>query len=45
MAICHWCAQEMSAASSCTVAAFHLDGRRFEMIAYGADPAERASGS
>lgn len=44
MAICHWCAQEMSAASSCTVAAFHLDGRPFEMIAYGADPGERASG-
>lgn len=31
-------------ASSCTVAAFHLDGRPVEMIAYGADPAERAPG-
>jgi hypothetical protein len=37
MAICHWCAQEMSVASSCTVAAFHLDGRPFEMVAFGAD--------
>jgi hypothetical protein len=42
MAICRWCAQEMMAASSCTVDAFHVDGQRVGMIAYGAEPGRGA---
>jgi len=38
MAVCHWCEQEMTTASSCTVGAFHLDCRPVGMIAFGAEP-------
>ena len=42
MAVCTWCAQEMTTASSCTVDALHLDGRAVGMIAHGAEPGGRA---
>ena len=42
MAICGWCAREMAAANSCAVDAFHVDGRRVAMIAYGAEPGRGA---
>ena len=38
MAVCGWCAQEMTTAGSCIVDAFHVDGRPVVMIAYGAEP-------
>jgi hypothetical protein len=38
MAVCRWCAQEMTTATSCIVDAFHIDGRAVEMIPYGAEP-------
>ena len=41
MAVCRWCEQEMTTASSCTVGVFHLDGRPVEMIAFGAEPGAR----
>jgi hypothetical protein len=41
MAVCRWCEQEMTAASSCTIAAFHLDGRAVSMVAFGSEPGWR----
>lgn len=38
MLVCLWCGREMASADSCTVAAFHVAGRAFEMVAYGAEP-------
>lgn len=38
MAVCHWCAREMTTASSCTVDALHIGGRPVEMIAHGSEP-------
>lgn len=35
MAMCTWCAREMTAASSCTVVAMHQGGARIDMIAWG----------
>lgn len=37
MAVCSWCAQEMTTAASCTVAAFHLDGRPLPLAPWGAE--------
>jgi hypothetical protein len=42
MAVCRWCEQEMTTAGSCTVSALHRDGRRVEMIPFGAEPGRRA---
>lgn len=38
MAVCSWCAQEMTTAATCTVGAFHQDGRHLELAPWGADP-------
>jgi hypothetical protein len=38
MAVCRWCAQEMTTASSCIIDAFHVDGWAVQMIAYGTEP-------
>ena len=35
MAVCTWCAQEMTTVNSCTIDAFHVDGRPVEMIPTG----------
>lgn len=35
MAVCDWCDREMLSADSCTVDAFHVHGRRLEMIRFG----------
>lgn len=37
MAVCRWCAQEMTTAASCVVDTFHVDGRAIAMIPYGAE--------
>jgi hypothetical protein len=42
MAVCTWCAHEMTTSNSCTVDAFHVEGRPVEMIAYGAEPGGHA---
>lgn len=42
MAVCGWCAREMTTAGSCTVDAFHVDGRPVPVIAYGAEPGRGA---
>lgn len=36
MAVCRWCNKEMRGAMSCSVGALHLDGKRVEMISWGA---------
>jgi hypothetical protein len=38
MAVCRWCEQEMTTASSCTVGVFHIEGRPVQMIAFGSEP-------
>jgi hypothetical protein len=43
MAVCSWCIGEMETAISCTVAAFHRDGRRFHMVPFGDEPGRRTS--
>ncbi len=42
MAVCTWCAQEMTTVNSCTIDSFHVAGRPIEMIAYGSEPGGRA---
>ena len=37
MAICAFCGGEMTAGRSCTVDAFHVDGRRVELARYGTE--------
>jgi hypothetical protein len=44
MAVCSWCDGEMTVAISCTVSAFHRNGRRFHMVPFGDDPDRRTSG-
>ncbi len=44
MAACTWCNGEMETAISCTVTAFHRDGRRFHMVPFGDEPRWRTSG-
>jgi hypothetical protein len=44
MAVCGWCEQDMATAHSCTVDALHLDGRRVEMIPFGAARGGRTGG-
>ena len=38
MAACLWCNGEMTNATTCSVDAFHCDGRRYRMIPFGAEP-------
>ena len=42
MAVCTWCAQQMTTANSCSLDAFHVEGCHVEMIAYGAEPGGHA---
>ena len=35
MAVCNWCEGEMATADSCSVDAFHRNGRRFHMVPFG----------
>ena len=35
MAVCSWCDREMRVATSCSVGALHLDGKRVDMIPWG----------
>jgi hypothetical protein len=44
MAVCEWCHGEMTMPISCTVDAFHRNGRRFLMVPFGAEPGRRTSG-
>ena len=44
MAVCSWCDGEMTAAISCTVNAFHRNGRRFLMVPFGDEPGRPMSG-
>lgn len=44
MAVCSWCQGEMETVISCTVDAFHRDGRRFEMISCGDEPGRQMGG-
>jgi hypothetical protein len=37
MAVCMYCQQEMMTATSCTVDAFHMNGRRFELASFGSE--------
>lgn len=41
MAACTWCHGEMTTALSCTVDAFHRNGRRFDMTPFGDEPGRR----
>lgn len=43
MAVCSWCDGEMETADSCSVDAFHRNGRRFHMVPFGAEPDRRTS--
>lgn len=43
MAVCSWCDGEMETAISCTVTAFHRDGRNFHMVPFGDDFARRTN--
>ena len=38
MAVCSWCHGEMEMPISCTVSAFHQNGRRFDLAPFGDDP-------
>ena len=38
MAVCGYCGLEMTTAPSCTVEAFHVDGRRVELGRFGSEP-------
>ena len=42
--VCAWCHGEMATAISCVVDAYHLNGRRVGMIAFGDEPGPRTSG-
>jgi hypothetical protein len=44
MAVCSWCHGEMKLANSCTVNAFHKQGRRFHMVPFGDEPDGRTRG-
>lgn len=43
MGVCAWCNTEMATAESCTVAAFHRDGRRFGRTASGCEPVSQSA--
>lgn len=43
MATCSWCDGEMTKAISCTVDAFHRDGRRLHMVPFGDESGRRTS--
>ncbi len=43
MSVCSWCHGEMTMAISCTVDAFHRNGRRFELLPFGDEPGRRTS--
>ncbi len=43
-AACSWCRSEMTLAVSCTVDAFHRNGRRFDMTPFGDEPGRRTNG-
>lgn len=43
MAACSWCPSEMTSAVSCTVDAFHRNGRRFDMTPFGDEDGPDAS--
>lgn len=42
MSVCDWCKREMTTATSCTVDAFHRQGRRFELSPFGGASSGRA---
>ncbi len=44
MAICMWCAREMTTALSCSASALHRDGQLVEMLRWGSEPGWRANG-
>jgi hypothetical protein len=44
MAICEWCHGEMTVATSCSVNAFHRNGRRFHMVPFGDESGRPTSG-
>lgn len=43
MAVCTWCAQEMTTAASCSVDALHRDGVRIEMGTWGTEAGLRSA--
>jgi hypothetical protein len=44
MAVCFWCNADMTAAISCIIDAFHRNGVRFDMVAYGDEYGRATSG-
>jgi hypothetical protein len=38
MAVCAWCLAEMSTAKTCSIDVLHRDGRRVDLMPYGAEP-------